>query len=181
MNENVPVRSSLLVPSRRVVTDSEPMTVTAPSPQQTRPTTEVLQVDDLRVYYHTPAGAVKAVDGVSFDLREGQRLGLVGESGSGKSTIAMSLMRMIKPPGKIEDGSIVLDGVDILTLDDEEMRKTRLAKISLVAQGAMNSLNPVKRVKEQLMFGLRDHGVRMSDGEFKEHAAALLEKVGLKQ
>jgi peptide/nickel transport system ATP-binding protein len=157
------------------------MTVTAPAPQQTPSTTEVLRVDDLRVYYHTPAGAVKAVDGVSFDLGQGQRLGLVGESGSGKSTIALSLMRMIKPPGRIEDGSIVLDGVDVLTLDDEEMRKTRLAKISLVAQGAMNSLNPVKRVKEQLMLGLRDHGVRMSDGEFKEHAAALLEKVGLKQ
>jgi peptide/nickel transport system ATP-binding protein len=157
------------------------MTVTAPLPLQTRSTTEVLRVDNLRVYYHTPAGAVKAVDGVSFDLREGQRLGLVGESGSGKSTIALSLMRMIKPPGKIEGGSIVLDGVDLLELDDEEMRKTRLAKISLVAQGAMNSLNPVKRVKGQLMLGLRDHGVRMSDSEFKEHAAGLLEKVGLKQ
>jgi peptide/nickel transport system ATP-binding protein len=157
------------------------MTATAPAPPQSRFTSEVLRVEDLRVYYHIPAGAVKAVDGVSFDLRQGQRLGLVGESGSGKSTIALALMRMIKPPGKIEHGSIVLDGVDLLELDDEEMRKTRLAKISLVAQGAMNSLNPVKRVKEQLMLGLRDHGVRMSDSEFKEHATELLEKVGLKQ
>jgi oligopeptide/dipeptide ABC transporter ATP-binding protein len=157
------------------------MTIRAPAPPQPLSTTEVLRVDDLRVYYHTPAGAVKAVDGVSFDLRQGQRLGLVGESGSGKSTIALSLLRMIKPPGRIEGGSIVLDGVDLLELDDEEMRKTRLAKISLVAQGAMNSLNPVKRVKEQLMFGLRDHGVRMSDSAFKEYAANLLEKVGLKQ
>src|SRR5262245_62731688 len=120
------------------------MTIAAPTRQQTRSTAAVLSVENLKVYYHTPAGAVKAVDGVSFDLREGQRLGLVGESGSGKSTIALSLLRMIKPPGKIEDGSIVLDEVDLLTLDDEEMRKTRLAKISLVAQGAMNSLNPVK-------------------------------------
>lgn len=157
------------------------MTATASAPQQTRATSEVLRVDGLRVYYHTPAGAVKAVDGVSFDVQQGQRLGLVGESGSGKSTIALSLMRMIKPPGRIEDGAIVLDGVDLLNLDDEEMRKTRLAKISLVAQGAMNSLNPVKRVKEQLLLGLRDHGVKMSDGEFKEHADQLLEKVGLKQ
>jgi oligopeptide/dipeptide ABC transporter ATP-binding protein len=157
------------------------MTMTLPRSEPVRPATEVLSVENLRVAYHTPAGAVKAVGGVSFDLQSGQRLGLVGESGSGKSTIALSLLRMIKPPGRIEDGSIVLDGVDLLALSDDEMRRTRLAKISLVAQGAMNSLNPVKRVKEQLMLGIRDHDVRMSDREFKRHAAALLEKVGLKQ
>jgi oligopeptide/dipeptide ABC transporter ATP-binding protein len=157
------------------------MTMTLPRSEATRPATEVLSVENLRVAYHTPAGAVKAVGGVSFDLQSGQRLGLVGESGSGKSTIALSLLRMIKPPGRIEDGSIVLDGVDLLALSDDQMRRTRLAKISLVAQGAMNSLNPVKRVKEQLMIGIRDHDVRMSDREFKQHAADLLDKVGLKQ
>jgi peptide/nickel transport system ATP-binding protein len=123
---------------------------------------------------------VKAVDGVSFGLDPGQRLGLVGESGSGKSTIALALLRLIKPPGRIESGSIYLDGVDLLTLDEEEMRQTRLAKISLVAQGAMNSLNPVKRVKEQLRHGLRDHEVRMSDKEFAQFTAELLRKVGLR-
>jgi oligopeptide/dipeptide ABC transporter ATP-binding protein len=157
------------------------MTMTSPAMQRTRPTTEILRVGNLRVYYHTPAGAVKAVDGVSFGLEAGQRLGLVGESGSGKSTIALSLLRLIKPPGRIEDGAVELDGVDLLALDEEEMRQTRLAKISLVAQGAMNSLNPVKRVKEQLLLGLRDHDVRMSEKEFKEHATELLDKVGLKQ
>src|SRR5262245_60294978 len=111
---------------------------------------EVLRVENLRVYYHTEDGAVKAVDDVSFSLERGQRLGLVGESGSGKSTIALSLMRMIRPPGKIEDGQIILDGQNLLTLTQGHMRRTRLAKISLVAQGAMNSLNPVKRVKEQI-------------------------------
>jgi len=157
------------------------MTMTLPRSGETRPATQVLSVENLRVAYHTAAGAVKAVSGVSFDLQTGQRLGLVGESGSGKSTIALSLLRLIKPPGRIEGGTIVLDEVDLLALDEEEMRQTRLAKISLVAQGAMNSLNPVKRVKEQLLLGIRDHGVRMSDRQFKEHAAGLLEKVGLKQ
>jgi peptide/nickel transport system ATP-binding protein len=156
------------------------MTIAAPTRQQTRSTATVLHVNNLKVYYHTPAGAVKAVDGVSFDLQEGQRLGLVGESGSGKSTIALALMRMIKPPGQIEDGAIVLDGVDLLELAPEEMRQTRLAKISLVAQGAMNSLNPVKRVKEQIALGLRDHEVRKSDREFREFLADLLIRVGLK-
>src|SRR5215211_5828447 len=99
------------------------MTIAAPTRQQTRSTATVLSVDNLKVYYHTPAGAVKAVDGVSFDLQEGQRLGLVGESGSGKSTIALALMRMIKPPGQIEDGAIVLDGVDLLELEPEQMRQ----------------------------------------------------------
>ncbi len=140
---------------------------------------DVLRVENLHVNYYTEAGAVQAVGGVSFKLEAGQRLGLVGESGSGKSTIALSLMRMIRPPGKIDEGAIYLDNIDLLDLDDEQMRKTRLAKISLVAQGAMNSLNPVKRVKEQLELGLRDHEVRLSDRDFKDLTTELLEKVGL--
>jgi peptide/nickel transport system ATP-binding protein len=155
------------------------MTMPLTESQSARATETVVSVNNLRVYYHVPAGAVKAVDGVSFDLARGQRLGLVGESGSGKSTIALAMMRLIKPPGRIEDGEVVLDGVDLLELDEEEMRQSRLAKISLVAQGAMNSLNPVKRVKEQLLLGMRDHGVRLSDREFKEHASDLLQRVGL--
>ncbi len=141
---------------------------------------EILRVDNLRVHYRTPVGPVKAVEGVSFTLQSAQRLGLVGESGSGKSTIALSLLRLIKPPGVIEEGSIELDGVDLLTLSDEEMRRTRLVKISLVAQGAMNSLNPVKRIKEQIAIGLRDHGVEMSDHEFKRYLPDLLGRVGLR-
>src|SRR5688572_10408049 len=107
------------------------MTMTQPRSEAVRPATEVLNVENLRVAYHTPKGSVRAVGGVSFDLESGQRLGLVGESGSGKSTIALSLLRMIKPPGKIEEGSIVLDGIDLLALDEDQMRRTRLAKISL--------------------------------------------------
>src|SRR3954453_6175993 len=119
---------------------------------------DVLRVDDLKVWYHTPQGPVKAVDGVSFGLQREERLGLVGESGSGKSTIALALMRLIRPPGKIEGGTVELDGVNLLELDNERMRQLRLATIALVAQGAMNSLNPVVRVHEQMVDAMRDHG-----------------------
>jgi peptide/nickel transport system ATP-binding protein len=153
--------------------------VRSPTPDP-RPPTDVLRVDGLRVYYHTTAGPVKAVDGVSFSLAAGERFGLVGESGSGKSTIALSLLRLIKPPGQIEDGVVTLDGVDLLELSEEAMRRVRLASISLVAQGAMNSLNPVKRVREQIAVGLRDHGAAMDDRAFDRFLADLLERVGLR-
>src|SRR5215213_862809 len=119
---------------------------------------EVLSVRDLRVYYHTPRGAVRAVDGVSFDIKAGERLGLVGESGSGKTTIALALMRLIRAPGRIESGEVLVDGVDLIKLSDEQMRQRRLAVIAMVAQGAMNSLNPVIRVRDQIVDSLRDHG-----------------------
>ncbi len=141
---------------------------------------EVLQVRDLRVYYHTPRGAVKAVEGVSFDLKPGERLGLVGESGSGKSTIALSLMRMIKPPGRIEGGEVLLDGTNVLKLNEEQMRQLRLAGIALVAQGAMNSLNPVRRVRDQIADALADHGEKLSKQELEAHVNDLLRRVGLR-
>ena len=140
----------------------------------------MLQVRDLRVYYHTPRGAVKAVEGVSFDLKPGERLGLVGESGSGKSTIALSLMRMIKPPGRIEGGEVLLDGTNVLKLNEEQMRQLRLAGIALVAQGAMNSLNPVRRVRDQIADALADHGEKLSKQELEAHVNDLLRRVGLR-
>ena len=133
------------------------------------------------MHYHTSRGAVQAVNGVSFDIREGERLGLVGESGSGKSTIALALLRLIRPPGRIESGEMLLDGVDLLSLYEEEMRQVRLAKIALVAQGAMNSLNPVLRVKEQIRDGLNDHGIRMSSRALDARVAELLHSVGLRR
>ena len=139
----------------------------------------VLEVRDLRVYYHTPRGAVKAVDGVSFDLRVAERIGLVGESGSGKSTIALSLMRMIRPPGKIEGGTVDLDGINLLAQTEEGMRRLRLASIAMVAQGAMNSLNPVLRVGEQFADALRDHGEQLSKRAVEARTADLLTRVGL--
>jgi peptide/nickel transport system ATP-binding protein len=139
----------------------------------------VLDVRDLRVYYHTPRGAVKAVDGVSFALGAGERLGLVGESGSGKTTIGLALMRMIKPPGRIESGTITLDGTNLLTLTEEQMRQRRLADIALVAQGAMNSLNPVRRVRDQIADSLADHGQAVPQREFAARLSDLLASVGL--
>jgi peptide/nickel transport system ATP-binding protein len=140
----------------------------------------VLRVDDLRVWYHTGRGPVKAVDGVTFDVLSEERLGLVGESGSGKSTIALALMRLIRPPGKIESGSIRLDGVDVLEVSDEQMRRLRLATLALVAQGAMNSLNPVVRVREQIVDAMRDHDEHLSARGANERVLSLLDQVGLR-
>jgi peptide/nickel transport system ATP-binding protein len=141
---------------------------------------DILQVKDLRVYYETPRGSVKAVDGVSFTLKKGERFGLAGESGSGKSTMARALMRLIKPPGRITGGEIWLDGRDVLALPDEAMQELRLAEIAMIAQGAMNSLNPVTRIKEQITDGIKDHGVLMSQQELETHVRGLLEQVGLR-
>lgn len=139
----------------------------------------VLQVNDLRVYYHTARGPVKAVDGVSFALEPNTRLGLVGESGSGKSTMALALMRMIKPPGRIEGGQMVLGDIDLARLDEEAMRQVRLSGISMIPQGAMNSLNPVVRIRQQIADGLRAHGLKLTNKELEQRIAQVLEWVDL--
>lgn len=139
----------------------------------------VLQVRNLRVYYETEAGQVKAVDDVSLELQPNERLALVGESGSGKTTLALAIMRLHKPPGHIMGGEILLDGQNLLDLSEEEMRMVRLAKIALVAQAAMNALNPVMRIEDQITDGLVDHGDKRSREEFRTLVSALLERVGL--
>ncbi len=141
----------------------------------------LLEVKNLRVYYHTLRGPVKAVDGVNFGLKAGERFGLIGESGSGKSTMALSILRLIKPPGCIESGEVLLNGVDVMTLSEEQMRKLRLAGIALISQGAMNSLNPVMRVKHQIVDGLRSHGVQVSRQAGSDRVGELLEWVGLQR
>ena len=141
--------------------------------------TSILEIDDLNVHFSTSRGPVKAVDGVSIALDPGERLGLIGESGSGKSTIALAIMRLIKPPGHIVSGRILLDGVDLLELSDEEMRRQRLAKIALVTQGAMNSLNPVLRIRPQIIDGMTAHGNRLSKREVEARVTELLHSVDL--
>ena len=141
---------------------------------------QLLQVQDLRVYYHTPLGPVKAVDEVTFSLQKGDRLGLVGESGCGKSTMAFDLLRLIKPPGRIEGGRVLLDGVDLLMLSEEEMRRARFAQISLIPQGAMNSLNPVARVRDHIIDTIKAHDGRLPQQELNGKVRELLERVRLR-
>src|SRR5215207_9759744 len=141
--------------------------------------TPVLQIDNLHVLFPTARGAVKAVDGVSLTLEPGERLGLIGESGSGKSTIALAIMRLIKPPGLIAAGRIELDGVDLLQLSEAEMRRYRLAKVALITQGAMNSLNPVIRIRPQMVDSLKAHGIALSKSGYDDYLADLLRSVGL--
>src|SRR5438034_7807234 len=110
----------------------------------------VLKVRHLRVYYETPKGDVFAVDGIDFDLYEGETLGLVGESGSGKSTAAMGILQLVVPPGRIVDGEVMLEGHNLLGMPEEGLRAVRWIKLALIPQGAMNSLNPTMRVSDQI-------------------------------
>ena len=139
----------------------------------------ILEVSDLKVHYSTARGPIRAVEGITFAIEKGERFGLVGESGSGKTTSAFAMLRLIEPPGHIEGGRVVLDGIDLLRLTNEEMRKARFAQISLIPQGAMNSLNPVMRVSHQITDTIRAHG-GWTDGEsLDQRVADLLASVGL--
>jgi len=118
----------------------------------------VLKVENLRTYFRTRWGEVKAVDGVSFELRKGETLGIVGESGSGKSVTMLSMMRLIPiPPGRIVEGTITLDGEDLLQLSESEMSKVRGSKIALIIQDPMTSLNPVFSIGNQVTEAIRIH------------------------
>jgi peptide/nickel transport system ATP-binding protein len=141
----------------------------------------VLRVHNLDVQYYTDAGIVYANSHVSFDLKPGERLGLVGESGSGKSTMALALLRMIKPPGRIAGGEIWLEETDLTKLDEEAMRLIRAREISMIPQGAMNSLNPVMRVKDQIVDGMVDHDLGMSKAALEQRAYEALDAVELER
>src|SRR6185369_8765212 len=112
----------------------------------------LLRVRELRVYFETDDGTVKAVDGVNFEVKRGETLGIVGESGSGKTVANLSIMRLIpEPPGQIAGGSIEFNGRDVLKLSAREMRDLRGCHIAMVFQDPMTSLNPFMRVSKQLM------------------------------
>jgi oligopeptide/dipeptide ABC transporter ATP-binding protein len=136
-------------------------------------------VEDLRTWFHTTDGVARAVDGVSFDIRAGETVGLVGESGSGKSVTALSLLRLVDPPGRIEAGSrIVFEGRDLLTLDEEAMRRVRGNRIAMVFQEPMTALNPVFTVGDQVAEVARIHG-GASRREAWERAIEMLHAVGI--
>jgi oligopeptide transport system ATP-binding protein len=144
-----------------------------------RATDPLLTVQDLRTYFFTRAGVVRAVDGVSFDLQRGETLGIVGESGSGKSVTALSIMRLIpSPPGRIVGGRIIFDGRDLLALNKGELRRLRGSAISMIFQDPMTALNPVFTIGYQLVETIRAHQ-QMSKSRATAHAAELLARVGI--
>ena len=140
---------------------------------------EVLRIEGLRVSYEHPLGVVRAVDEVSFALRPGERFGLAGESGSGKSTMALAILRLIRPPGRIDGGEVWLDDTRLSSLSDDAVRALRLAGIALVPQGSMNALNPVLRIRSQIADALADHGVQLNTSAVAARVRELLGHVGL--
>jgi oligopeptide transport system ATP-binding protein len=139
----------------------------------------ILSVKNLRTYFETEDGVVKAVDDVSFELKRGETLGIVGESGSGKSVTNLSVMRLVpQPPGKIVSGEAVFNGQDVFTLSLDEMRKIRGCKISMIFQDPMTSLNPFLKISKQLMEVTQLH-LGHSKAQAYEHAVKMLETVGI--
>ncbi len=141
--------------------------------------TRLLEVDDLRVQFHTQDGLVNAVNGVSFYLDEGDTLGVVGESGCGKSVSTMSMIRLIpQPPGDIAGGQVMFEGRDLLKIDNDEMRDIRGNKIAIIFQDPMTSLNPVLTINQQLSESLMLH-MGMDKAQARQRSIELLELVGI--
>jgi len=139
----------------------------------------ILSVDGLKTYFTTEDGVVKAVDGISFELKKGETLGIVGESGSGKSVTNLSVMRLIpEPPGKIVEGEIIFDGVDVRALSIDGVRKIRGKRIAMIFQDPMTSLNPFMKISKQLMEVTRLHLGHTKEEAYR-HAVKMLQTVGI--
>jgi oligopeptide transport system ATP-binding protein len=140
----------------------------------------ILEVNDLKTYFYTRSGIVKAVDGISFSLHKGKTLGIVGESGSGKSVAMMSIMGLLPhPPAKIEGGSVFFEGQDLLKLNREELCTLRGRKIGMIFQDPMTSLNPYLKISTQLTEALTEHDRSVSKQTAYERALWTLEQVGI--
>jgi len=139
----------------------------------------LLSIRNLTLEYKTRKGYVSAVDNVSFDLKAGQAMGLVGESGCGKTTIAMALMRLSPDNAVIRHGQVLLDGQDLLEISDDQMRDIRWARISMVFQAAMNALDPVYRVGDQIVEALNRHQSELSHEEKQHRVSELFKLVGI--
>ncbi len=137
-----------------------------------------LVVDDLRTYFHTRAGVVKAVDGVSFTVSAGKILGLVGESGSGKTVTGFSIIGLVDPPGRIDGGRILFNGRDLVGLPEDELRKLRGSRIAMIFQDPMMTLNPVLRIETQMIEAVQAHE-NVSDDEARRRARDALGQVGI--
>ena len=139
----------------------------------------ILSVKDLKTYFQTEDGVVKAVDGISFELKKGETLGIVGESGSGKSVTNLSIIRLIPtPPGKIVSGEVIFDGKDILKQSPEEVRKIRGKRIAMIFQDPMTSLNPYLRISRQIGEITELH-LKHNRQQSHAHAIQMLELVGI--
>lgn len=139
----------------------------------------LLSVEDLKMYYNTLKGDVKAVDGISFQLERGKSMGIVGESGCGKTSVAMSMMRLLAENARIVGGHIYFEGKDILNLSERGMNKVRWQGISMIFQAAMNSLNPVYRVGDQIIEAIITHEPEVTFEQARKRVAKLYELVGL--
>ncbi|SFS21359.1 ABC transporter ATP-binding protein [Yoonia litorea] len=139
----------------------------------------VLTLKDLSIEFPTPKGVVQAVKSLSLDIHKGRRVGFIGESGSGKTTTALAVMQMLAEPGRVSGGTIDLSGTNILHLNEEEMRRTRLSRVAYIPQGAMNSLNPVMRVEPQMWDAIIAHEGNKDRAELQRRSDEALESVGL--
>ncbi|MBR4795671.1 MAG: ABC transporter ATP-binding protein [Lachnospiraceae bacterium] len=140
---------------------------------------KLIEIKDLKVSFFTPAGEVKAVDGISYELGYNEVMGVVGESGSGKSVEAYSIIGLLQNPGKVIGGSITFEGEDLLAYTPEQMRQFRGNKVSMIFQNPMTCLNPVYTIGNQLMEALMVHDDKITKEEAKAPAIEMLEKVGI--
>lgn len=140
----------------------------------------LIRIEDFQVEYLSPRGPVKAVDGVTFDIKPGEVVGLAGESGSGKSTIAQGILRILQPPAIITGGRVEFNGRDILAMTDAELQQFRWRDVSMVFQSAMNSLNPVISIGDQISDAILAHS-KMSKSEARVRAAEMLKVVGIEE
>ena len=141
----------------------------------------VLDVQDLKTYYRTQRGPVKAVDGVSFQVKKGEALGLAGESGCGKTTVALSILKILPGNGEIVGGKMLFEDTDIVKLKTAQMRRVRWKGISIVFQGAMNALNPLFKVGDQIAEAIMTNEPNVSKKEAFRRTGKLLELVGIQQ
>ena len=147
--------------------------------EQNQKTGKLLEVKDLHVSFFTPAGEVKAVGGISYDLNYDEVMGIVGESGSGKSVEAYSIIGLLQSPGKVVGGSITLEGEDVLAKSKEEMIALRGSKVAMIFQNPMTCLNPVYTIGNQLIEALKAHDKKVSKEEASKRAMEMLELVGI--